>query len=138
MEPPGGRMAGETPHASAAAAFVRRVSGRIPELESLILFGSTARGEAAGLDSDVDFLAVASDASDESAIENELKDVAYDVMLEHGPVVEVHLISRSTFEQRRDHPFVRQIVRDRNVLNSCNRRTSTELSTQCVHRGLVL
>jgi predicted nucleotidyltransferase len=101
------------PHTSAATAFVRRVNERdIEALESLILFGSTARNEATGLKSDVDFLAVVSDDSDKSTVRDELHDIAYDVMLEYGPVVEVHVFSRSAFDQRRDHPFVRRAVRD--------------------------
>ena len=100
-------------HAAAAAAFARRVRDREDlELASLILFGSTARGDASGLSSDVDFLAVVPDDADRPAIEDELRDVAYGVMLEFGPVVEVHVLSRSTFERRRDHPFVRRAVRE--------------------------
>jgi len=100
-------------HAAAAAAFARRVRDRGDlELASLILFGSTARGDASGLGSDVDFLAVVPDDADRPAVEDELRDVAYDVMLEFGPVVEVHVLSRSAFERRRDHPFLRRAVRE--------------------------
>lgn len=103
-------------HASAATAFVRRVTERtVPGLESLVLFGSTARDEASGLESDVDFLAVVADDVDRSTVEDELRDVAYDVMLDYGPVVEVHVLSRSTFEQRRTHPFVRRVMREGEV-----------------------
>lgn len=100
-------------HASAATAFVQRVRERdVSGLESLVLFGSTARGDASGLDSDVDFLAVVADEADRPAVEDTLRDVAYDVMLEHGPVVEVHVLARSAFERRRDHPFVRRVLRE--------------------------
>ncbi|PSP51051.1 hypothetical protein BRC60_03855 [Halobacteriales archaeon QH_1_68_42] len=106
-------------HAAAAAAFARRVRERKDlELASLILFGSTARGDASGLGSDVDFLAVVPDDADRPAIEDELRDVAYDVMLEFGPVVEVHVLSRSTFERQRDHPFVRRPVREGETYDS--------------------
>lgn len=100
-------------HADAAEAFARRVGDR-PELDALLCFGSTARGEAAGLASDVDFLAVVSDDADRSAVAEELRDEAYGVMLEHGPVVEVHVLSRSTFEEYRaqDHPFVTRALRE--------------------------
>lgn len=102
-------------HQEAARAFIRTVSERsLPGLEELYLFGSTARGEATGLDSDVDFLAIVSESADTSAVENELRDVAYDVMLDYGPVVEVHVIDRSRFDtaREREDPFVRQIVRE--------------------------
>lgn len=100
-------------HARAATAFVRRVEGGYPDLEELILFGSTARDDATEFDSDVDFLAVVSDDAVRK-LEDELRDVAYDVMLEFGPVVEIHVLSRSRFERYRDgdHPFVRRVLRE--------------------------
>jgi predicted nucleotidyltransferase len=100
-------------HAGAAEAFVEAVRERaVPGVEELFLFGSTARGEAAGLSSDVDFLAVIADGSDRRAVEEALEAAAYDVMLEHGPVVEVHALTRSEFERRREHddPFVRRVL----------------------------
>lgn len=107
---------GSNSHTSAATAFVRAVRERdIQNLERIILFGSTVREEAHDLASDVDFLAVISDDADRPALEDELREIAYDVMLEHGPVVEVHVFSRSTFEQRRDHPFIRRVVREGEV-----------------------
>ena len=107
------RADGSAAHNSAADAFVRIIDDReIPGLESLILFGSTVRGEATGLRSDVDFVATVSDDANKRAIEDELREIAYEVMLEYGPVVEVHVLSRSTFEQRRDHPFIRRVVRE--------------------------
>jgi len=102
-------------HQEAARAFVRRVTDRsISGLEELYLFGSTVRGDASGLASDVDFLAVVSESADRSAIENELRDVAYDVMLEYGPVVEVHVLTRPRFAASREQgdPFLRRVVRE--------------------------
>lgn len=103
-------------HTDAATAFVRRVEAAgIDGVESLILFGSTARGEARGLESDVDFLAVVAEAADTQAVGDALRDIAYDVMIDHGPVVEVHTVSASTFEKRREQPFVRNVMRDGEV-----------------------
>lgn len=103
----------EDPHTAAADAFARRaIEADLRELENLYLFGSTVRGNAAGLSSDVDFLAIVSDDADRRMIEDRLGDLAYDVMLEFGPVVEVHVLSRSRFEEHRDqdHPFVERVV----------------------------
>jgi len=111
-ETPPGRERG-TSHEAAATAFARRVrEEELPGLEDLFLFGSTVRGEASGLDSDVDFLAVVADDADRDAIENRLRDVAYDVMLEFGPVVEVHVLSRPEVDRYREqgHPFVRHVL----------------------------
>ena len=43
-----------------------------------------------------------------------LRDLAYGVMLEYGPVVELHLLDESTFEAYRQegHPFVRRVLTD--------------------------
>lgn len=100
-------------HEAAAEAFARRVRDA-DGLEELLCFGSTARGEAAGLDSDVDFLAVVSDDVDRTAVADALRAEAYDVMLEYGPVVEVHVLARSTFATYReaDHPFVTRLLRE--------------------------
>ena len=100
-------------HASAAEAFVDRLAERdLQGVEDVHLFGSTVRGDASGLASDVDFLVVVSDDADKPALEDELRDLAYDVMLEFGPVVEVHVLSRTAFERRREHPFVRRVLRE--------------------------
>lgn len=116
MVNPAGSAEDTNSHTAAATAFVRAVESLdIRGLESLFLFGSTARGEAAGLDSDVDFLAVIADDANKQAVEDQLRDAAYDVMLEYGPVVEVHVLTRSTFERRRSHPFVKRAVREGEV-----------------------
>lgn len=106
--------AGDGAHAAAAEAYARRVERDVPEVEDLLLFGSTPRGEASGLASDVDFLAVVPDDVDRNALENRLREAAYDVMLEFGPVVEVHVLARSVLERYRDqdHPFVRRVLRE--------------------------
>jgi hypothetical protein len=62
------------------------------------LFGSTARGDASGIDSDVDLLAIVADDGDRLSVADELRDIAYDVMLEFGPVVEVYVPSHREVE----------------------------------------
>jgi predicted nucleotidyltransferase len=99
-------------HAEAAQAFVERSRSRFGEhIEELYVFGSTIRGEARGLASDVDVLVVLDDADRETTADG-LRDIAYDVMLEYGPVVELHILSASTFEQyqREDNPFIQNVV----------------------------
>jgi predicted nucleotidyltransferase len=101
------------PHESAADAFAHRVEIRQFEgLEKLVLFGSTARGEADDRSSDVDFLAVVSDDVDRGELEESLRDIAYDVMLEFGPVVEVHVFTQSEYQDRRGRPFFRRANRE--------------------------
>ncbi|WP_435181159.1 nucleotidyltransferase domain-containing protein [Halorussus sp. AFM4] len=103
----------EGAHADAAAAFVDRARSRHGEdLVELYVFGSTVRGEASGRSSDVDVLVVLDDDTDRKATADSLRDIAYDVMLEHGPVVELHVLSESTFARYREegNPFVRNAV----------------------------
>lgn len=99
-------------HDQAATAFVQRARERsASSIESIYVFGSTARGEADGLSSDVDVLVVLSDDAD-PGIEDTLRDLAYDVMLEYGPVVEVHVLSAAAFERKHSdsHPFIQRVV----------------------------
>lgn len=79
----------------------------------LYLFGSTARGEAAGLASDVDVLVVLEDDMDGETADA-LRSIAYDVMLEYGPVVELHVLSETEFEhaQTRGSPFIENVIHE--------------------------
>lgn len=96
-----------SPHLRAAEAFVHQVkSDDLPALQDLILFGSTARGTTTGLASDIDFLAVIADSTDRHALATHLRDTAYDVMLEYGPVIEVFVLTTSEFERKTEHPFI--------------------------------
>lgn len=104
---------GEVDHEAAATAFVERVRERQVEgLERLYLFGSTPRGEASGLDSDIDVLAVVGDGGETEGVRDVLGDIAYDVMLGFGPVVEVHVVPVERFERRVDagFPFERRVA----------------------------
>jgi len=104
-----------TAHDDAARAFVERVRERdIDGLDTLLQFGSTVRDEASGLGSDVDFHAVVDDA-DRQTMEAELDEIAYDVLLQHGPVVKVQVRSRSTVDRQRDHPFFSRAFREGQV-----------------------
>lgn len=102
-------------HADAAAAFVDRVRSRFGDAVSeLYVFGSTVSGDAQGLASDVDVLIVLADGADRDAIADVFRDIALDVMIEHGPVVELHILSESTFMQyrREGNPFIRNVIAD--------------------------
>jgi predicted nucleotidyltransferase len=99
-------------HETAAEAFAERATGRFGDvLTNLYVFGSTARGEARGLSSDVDVLVILADGTDHTTVDDALHDLAYDVMLAYGPVVELHVLTESVFEGVREaNPFVRQAV----------------------------
>jgi predicted nucleotidyltransferase len=100
-------------HANAATAFVDRArSQHGDEIVELYVFGSTVRGEAHGRASDVDVLIVLPDGPDRDAIADSLRDIAYDVMLEYGPLVELHILDEPTFERHRQegNRFVRNVL----------------------------
>jgi predicted nucleotidyltransferase len=100
-------------HGAAAEAFATRARSQFDdEIAKLSVFGSTVRGEARGLASDVDVLVVLDDTADQKATADALRDLAYEIMLEFGPVVELHIFSESAFERARNegNPFIKNIV----------------------------
>lgn len=100
------------PHEDAVAAFVERVEATaFPEVRRPVLFGSVARSTHAR-DSDVDILAVLADGADEATVEERLRDVAYDVMLEDGTVFSIHGVTEPTLDRRSDHPFFSRALAD--------------------------
>lgn len=98
------------PHDDAVTDFADRVeAAEIPSLQQLVLFGSVAHAEHAS-DSDIDILAVIDTDANISVVEEKLRDLAYDVMLEHGAVFSIHGVSESTLDRRSDHPFFRRVL----------------------------
>lgn len=98
---------GPNAHENAFEAFAERVTERFgDEIHEIVCFGSVARGEARGVSSDVDVLVVAVDRS----LEAELREVAYEVQLEYGVVLSLHVYTIDRFEERRDHPFLRNAL----------------------------
>jgi len=96
----------EIDHEAAAAAFIDRVREHTIEgLDRVYLFGSTPRGEASGLDSDIDALAVVAEDGDAGTVRDTLGEIAYDVMLAYGPVVEIHVVPADRFDRRVDSGF---------------------------------
>lgn len=100
-------------HEAAVEDFVGRVKKQgIEGVESIYLFGSVARGEARGRDSDADLFIVLSDDVDRPTTQRTLRDTAYEVLLDRDIVISVHTQSRSRFESRRDHPFNRTVLNE--------------------------
>lgn len=90
--------------------FLERVQDAdLKAVDQLILFGSVARANHTP-ESDIDVLAVLDADADKPALEERLRDIAYDVMLEHGTVFSIHAVTESTLEHRSDHPFFRTVL----------------------------
>lgn len=97
------------PHERAFSEFARRATERFGDrIHELILYGSTVRGETRGRDSDVDVFLVL----DSREYEDELRDIAYDVALHYGVVVSLHVEETEEFETQRDHPFIKNVLRE--------------------------
>ena len=99
-------------HADAAAAFIERVRSKHgSQIIELYVFGSTVRGEAHGRSSDVDVLVVVEE-NDRPRLDESLRDIALDAMLEYDPAIELHVLSETTFERYRrvGNPFIQNIL----------------------------
>lgn len=98
-----------SPHEQAFEAFAQRVRDSLGEsIHELILFGSTARGETRGTDSDVDVFAVV----ETEAQEEELLVLANEIGLEYGVFISVQTQTVARFEARKNHPFIRTVLEE--------------------------
>ncbi|WP_394348650.1 nucleotidyltransferase domain-containing protein [Halovivax sp.] len=87
------------------------------DIERILLFGSVARAEERGVHSDVDLLVVLSDdVDDPAALENDVRELAYDVELAHSVVPSLVVRTESEYERARDRPFFRTVRRDSQAL----------------------
>lgn len=105
------------PHREAAMAFFERVEDRLDgDIDALYLFGSVARATETA-DSDIDILAVVSNETDYTTVDDRLLDIAYDVQLAYGVRIEVHSIQADEFAARkaRGDPFIRRIIEEGTV-----------------------
>lgn len=88
--------------------FAQAVDDRFGErVHELVLYGSTARGEATER-SDVDVLVVL----DEGTQTEELFQLAFDTGVEHDVAIVPHLQTREHFETRQDHPFLKNVLEE--------------------------
>lgn len=103
-------MSGAPPHEDAVETFVDQVAtAEMPAVQRLVLFGTVARASHTA-DSDVDVLAVLDTDADVRAVEDRLRDLAYDVMLEYGVVFSIHAVTESSYEDRSGHPFFQNVA----------------------------
>ena len=104
-------------HRQAANAFASCVREEYSEVvETVNLYGSVARGEERGVNSDVDLLVVLRDDVDRASCEDRIRAVAYDVELEYAVVLSLVVTTRSGYTRRADHPFFRQVRREATTL----------------------
>lgn len=85
------------------------------EIEKLILYGSTARGEARGTDSDVDVLVVTPSTATRDAVYDPAYEVAFDVMLEHGVALSLNFKTVEELEEQRDRAYIKNVLQEGRV-----------------------
>ncbi|GAA0196837.1 nucleotidyltransferase domain-containing protein [Haladaptatus pallidirubidus] len=94
-------------HEQATEAFAAAAQDEFgDQIEDLIVFGSTVRGETRGMDSDVDIFMIVTNES----IVDDLRDLAYDVQLDYSVVVSVHVQTAERFAERKNHPFIKHVL----------------------------
>jgi len=76
-------------------------------IEEVILFGSTARGEAT-VASDIDLLVITSE--EDYHLRRNLIGLAYDILLETGVNLSVKVLSRDDVERGRNSPFLKAVM----------------------------
>ena len=104
----------QSTHHEAASAFVERVRDRLGEsVEDIYLFGSVATGTATPK-SDVDVLVVVASDAHYVDIDDQLLEIAYDVQLEYGVRIELHLLTTDEVaaRRRRGDPFIKVILEE--------------------------
>lgn len=106
-----------SPHHRAAEAFARQVRERFDDaVETVLLYGSVARGDERGVGSDVDLLVVLQEEVDEGELEEPVRDLAYDVELEYGVVLSLVVLPASEYDRRAGRPFFQRLHREAEIL----------------------
>ena len=88
--------------------FLRRALDKYRDkIESIILFGSVARGEARE-ESDIDILIVTTE--EDFRLRRALIGLAFDILLETGDDISVKALSKADFERGKNYSFLRHVV----------------------------
>ncbi|WP_293029707.1 hypothetical protein [Natronococcus sp.] len=96
----------------ATAAFAERAQAEYDEsIRHLVAFGSAVRGDDRDVHSEAELLVVLEDLEPE----RDLEALAREVGLEHGTVLEVHVLPAGRYEEREDHPFVERAFAEGDV-----------------------
>lgn len=94
--------------------FAQTVREKLGEnIHEIILYGSTARGEATE-HSDVDVLIIM-DGTPQREHRDSIFGAAFDVCLEYGVDVTPNIYSQSEFQKRRKYPFLTDVLNEGQV-----------------------
>lgn len=102
-----------TQHEQAFEEFADRLTDQwTDEIDRLILYGSTARGEAQGIDSDVDVLVVTASPGARDDVYDPAYDIAFDVMVEHGVALSLNFKTAEELDEQRDRAYVKNVLQE--------------------------
>jgi predicted nucleotidyltransferase len=105
--------AGSTTHEQAFEDFAARVTEQWPEkIEQIILYGSTARGEARGIDSDVDVMLITPTEQAKETVYDPATAISLDVMIEQGVALSLNFKTTTELEEQRDRAYVRNVLQE--------------------------
>ena len=92
----------------AVEEFVRRALDKYGDrIESIILFGSVARGEA-GEESDIGILVVTK--KEDFRLRRMLIEIAFDILLDTGENISVKALSKDEFERHKNFSFLKSVI----------------------------
>ena len=77
------------------------------KIESIILFGSVARGEAKE-DSDIDILIVTKD--EDFRLRRALIGIAFDILMQTEENISVKVLSKTDFDRNKNFSFLRNVI----------------------------
>lgn len=102
-----------TTHKQAFEDFAARMTEQWPEkIEQIILYGSTARGEARGIDSDVDVLLITPTKQAKETVYDPATAISLDVMIEHGVALSLNFKTSEELEEQRDRAYVKNVLQE--------------------------
>jgi predicted nucleotidyltransferase/biotin operon repressor len=102
----------DTQHEQAFEEFAAHLTEQWgDEIKQIILYGSTARGEARGIDSDVDVMVITETAQARDTVYDPTYDIAFDVMLEHGVGLSLNFKTTEELENQRDRRCVKNVIK---------------------------
>ncbi|MBI2184254.1 MAG: nucleotidyltransferase domain-containing protein [Thaumarchaeota archaeon] len=103
-------------HQRTIAALKERVLSELRNsIDSLILYGSAARGEYRGIDSDIDILLIAEDRT--KLTYEKARKIATEIDLENATATTLVHLSRKEFEQNiKRSPFLQNVLEEGVVL----------------------
>lgn len=109
----------DTEHEQAFEAFSARMFDQWgDEIEKLILYGSTARGEAQGIDSDVDVMVVTASPTARDAVYDPAYEIAFDVMLEHGVSLSLNFKTEDELDEQSERRYITNVLQEGRVYGS--------------------